>query len=85
MISTIMKRDGRTVPFESEKIEQAIARALQASGSQKGIETARELAAIVTRELESSESIPASPSVEQVQDVVERVLIEKGFVLTAKA
>ena len=85
MISTIMKRDGRTVPFESAKIEQAIARALQASGSQKGIETARELAAIVTRELESSEAIPASPTVEQVQDVVERVLIEKGFVLTAKA
>ena len=85
MISTITKRDGRIVPFESEKIESAIARALAASGSQKGAQTARELAAIVTRELESSEDIPSSPTVEQVQDVVERVLIEKGFVLTAKA
>ncbi|NLX82196.1 MAG: anaerobic ribonucleoside triphosphate reductase [Clostridiales bacterium] len=85
MISTIIKRDGRTVPFESVKIEQAIARALAASGSQKGAETARDLAAVVTHELETSEQIPASPSVEQVQDVVERVLIEKGFVLTAKA
>jgi len=85
MISTILKRDGRQVPFEPVKIEQAIARALAASGSQKGQETAHELAALVTRELESSEAIPASPTVEQVQDVVERVLIEKGFVLTAKA
>ncbi|MDI9521344.1 MAG: anaerobic ribonucleoside triphosphate reductase [Bacillota bacterium] len=85
MISSIIKRDGRVVPFESEKIEQAIARALAASGSQKGQETAAELARVVTRELESSEDIPASPTVEQVQDVVERVLIEKGFVLTAKA
>ena len=85
MISTITKRDGRIVPFESEKIESAIAWALAASGSQKGAQTARELAAIVTRELESSEDIPSSPTVEQVQDVVERVLIEKGFVLTAKA
>ena len=85
MISTILKRDGRQVPFEPEKIEQAIARALAASGSQKGREAARELAAQVTRELESSEAIPTTPTVEQVQDVVERVLIEKGFVLTAKA
>ena len=85
MISTITKRDGRLVPFESEKIEQAIARAFHASGSQKSAETARSLAALVTRELENSELIPASPTVEQVQDVVERVLIEKGFVLTAKA
>jgi anaerobic ribonucleoside-triphosphate reductase len=85
MISTITKRDGRVVPFESEKIEQAIAKALAASGSQKGAQTARELAAIVTHELETNENIPTSPTVEQVQDVVERVLIEKGFVLTAKA
>ncbi len=34
--------------------------------------------------LETSEEIPASPSVEQVQDMVEKVLIEKGFVNTAK-
>ena len=85
MISTIIKRDGRVVPFGSEKIEEAIARALAASGSQKGRETAAELARVVVRELESSENIPASPTVEQVQDTVERVLIEKGFVLTAKA
>ena len=85
MISTITKRDGRLVAFDAQKIEQAIARALTASGSQKGTETAAEIARLVTLQLEQSEDIPASPTVEQVQDVVERVLIEKGFVLTAKA
>ena len=85
MISTIIKRDGRQVPFDRDKIQQAIARALAASGSHKGAETAAELARLVTDELEKGEDIPSSPTVEQVQDVVERVLIEKGFVLTAKA
>ena len=85
MISTIIKRDGRQVPFDRDKIQQAIARALAASGSHKGAETAAEMARLVTDELEKGEDIPSSPTVEQVQDVVERVLIEKGFVLTAKA
>jgi anaerobic ribonucleoside-triphosphate reductase len=85
MISTIIKRDGRLVPFDSQKIEQAISRAFAASGSQKGAETAAGIARLVTLQLEQSEEIPASPTVEQVQDVVERVLIEKGYVLTAKA
>ncbi len=84
MISTITKRDGRTVPFDRVKIEEAIAKAFAASGSQKGMDTAREVAGVVVEALESSECIPASPTVEQVQDVVEKVLIEKGFVNTAK-
>ncbi|MGI6687802.1 MAG: anaerobic ribonucleoside triphosphate reductase [Christensenellales bacterium] len=84
MISTIIKRDGRTVPFDRTKIEQAISKAFVASGSMKGADTAREVAKLVVEALESNESIPASPTVEQVQDVVEQVLIEKGFVNTAK-
>ena len=84
MISTIIKRDGRQVPFDQEKIQQAIAKAFAASGSQKGMETAGELARLVQETLASSEAVSSSPTVEQVQDVVERVLIEKGFVNTAK-
>ena len=84
MITMIKKRDGRLMPFDREKIEQAVVRAFAASGSQKGPDTARELTDLVIRELESNESIPAVPGVEEVQDVVERVLIEKGFVNTAK-
>jgi len=85
MITMITKRDGRLMPFDQEKIEKAILRAFAASQSQKGEESARELAAMVVHALESNENISATPTVEEVQDTVERILIEKGFVRTAKA
>lgn len=85
MIISIKKRDGRVVPFDPSKIEHAIAHCFMGSGSQKSDETAQELAALVVSQLENDENIPSVPSVEQVQDVVERVLIEKGFVRSAKA
>ena len=85
MITTITKRDGRVVPFEQEKIEQAIEKAFMASGSRKSTDTARELAQLVVDTIERDETVESSPSVEQVQDTVEKVLIEKGFVRSAKA
>lgn len=85
MITSIKKRDGRVVPFDQAKIEQAIEKSFMASGSQKSAEEAAALAALVVAEVEGDESIPAVPTVEQVQDVVERVLIEKGFVRSAKS
>ena len=85
MITSIKKRDGRVVPFDSAKIDQAIARAFAASGSQKGEDTARELTRLVMDDLDKNENISATPGVEEVQDAVERILIEKGFVRTAKA
>ncbi len=85
MIQSIKKRDGRVVPFDAEKITDAIFKAFTASGSAKGKETAEEIAAQVVNEIENNESIGTTPSVEEVQDTVEKVLIEKGFVRTAKA
>ena len=85
MITSINMRDGRIVPFDQEKIEQAIEKSFMASGSQKSQETAQELAGVVVQEIERDENLPAVPSVEQVQDVVERVLIERGFVRSAKS
>ena len=84
-IAKIRKRDGREVPFDADKIENAIFRAFQASSSAKGHETARALTEQVVAELENNENVSSIPSVEQVQDAVERVLIEKGFVRSAKA
>ncbi|MDL2319174.1 anaerobic ribonucleoside triphosphate reductase, partial [Eubacteriales bacterium OttesenSCG-928-A19] len=84
MIMEIVKRDGRTVPFTQEKIEKAVLKALEASGSTMGMETAHEIADGVIGLLENLED-GKKPSVEQVQDTVERVLIEKGLVRTAKA
>ncbi len=85
MITTITKRDGRTVPFTIEKIEAAVVKAFKASGSAKGLETAHEIASQVVALLEQDESIGGVPGVEQVQDAVEQVLIQNGFVRTAKA
>ena len=85
MITTITKRDGRVVPFEQDKIEQAIEKAFMASGSRKSTDTAKELAQLVVDTIERDENVESSPSVEQVQDTVEKVLIEKGFVRSAKA
>lgn len=84
-IESIRKRDGRTVAFDKQKIEHAIFSAFQASGSAKGHETAEQMADRVMEELENNEAISATPTVEQVQDTVEHVLIEKGFVRSAKA
>ncbi len=85
MIKFIRKRDGRVVPFEPEKIEQAIENCFMASGTRKTQETAHELTAQVIAEVERDENLPDVPGVEQIQDTVERVLIEKGFVRSAKS
>ena len=85
MITSIRKRDGRVVPFDIEKIQHAVTKAFEGSGSAKGEETARLISEQVERELENNENIASTPTVEEVQDMVERVLIEKGFVRTAKA
>ncbi len=85
MITSIKKRDGRVVPFDLDKIQHAVTKAFEGSGSAKGEETARMISEQVEKELENNESIGSVPTVEEVQDTVERVLIEKGFVRTAKA
>ena len=84
MITSIKKRDGREVSFDLNKIEEAIYKAFRASGSAKGHDVAMQLAQEVQRELGQNEAI-GTPTVEEVQDVVERILIQQGFVRTAKA
>ncbi len=84
-IVSIRKRDGREVAFDRAKIETAIMAAFAASGSAKGTETSVRLTDIVVNNMEHDESISSIPTVEQVQDMVERVLIENGFHRSAKA
>ena len=84
MVDIIIKRDGRKVPFDPQKITDAIMKAFHASNSAKTIKTAEQLTRQVLDELEKNEAI-GEPSVEEVQDTVERVLIENGFVRTAKS
>ncbi len=82
MITKIRKRDGREVPFNIEKIANAIFKAASATGG-KDYRTAMELAERVADFIESSLD-RRIPSVEELQDAVEKVLIETGHAKTAK-
>ena len=82
MITCIRKRDGRTRPFDTEKIANAIYKAAQAIGGHD-YQTSLALANRVSTELEAQLG-ETPPTVEQVQDTVERVLIENGHARTAK-
>ncbi|MDI3481706.1 MAG: hypothetical protein PWQ97_1361 [Tepidanaerobacteraceae bacterium] len=83
MISYIIKRDGHVQKFEKEKIESAIFKAARAVGGNDR-ETAAKLADEVVSVLEQKYK-DATPTVENVQDIVEKVLIERGHARTAKA
>lgn len=83
MITMIKKRDGRQVPFNIEKIANAIFKAAQTVGGNDYSE-AMMLADKVCQRL-SEEIIGRNPSVEEVQDMVEKVLVEEGHAKTAKA
>lgn len=83
MITMIKKRDGRQVPFNIEKIASAIYKAAQVVGGNDYGE-AMKLADEVCQQLSVS-IIGRNPSVEEVQDMVEKVLIEGGHSKTAKA
>lgn len=82
MITKIRKRDGREVPFNIEKIVNAIFKATRAAG-EESYSTALTLAEKVVKEL-SENSEKKVPGVEDIQDIVERVLIEAGHARTAK-
>ena len=82
MIERIIKRDGREVPFEIDKISTAIYKAAEAIGGHNR-EVAEELAKQVEDYIEKEEKI-STTTVEHIQDVVERTLIESGHSRTAK-
>ena len=83
MIIHIIKRDGRKVPFNIEKIANAIFKAAQTCGG-SDMNVAMEVAAEVCSIYERDHANKV-PSVEEIQDLVEKVLIEKGHAKTAKA
>ena len=80
----IRKRDGRVVVFEPAKITDAIFKAVQAVGGSNR-EIAENLTWQVVRYLKKAGYGGIVPAVEEVQDSVEKVLIENGHARTAKA
>ncbi|MGQ9823956.1 MAG: anaerobic ribonucleoside-triphosphate reductase [Desulfotomaculales bacterium] len=83
MFKVIKKRDGREVPFDETKITDAIFKAARAVGGEDR-QTALELTIEVLKMLKSRFNGQVF-GVEDVQDVVEKVLIEAGHARTAKA
>lgn len=79
---SIRKRDGRIVEFKMEKITEAIFKAAKAVGGEDR-QLAEELAQVVINFVRKSNN--GIPTVEEVQDAVEKVLIETGHAKTAKA
>ena len=84
MVTTIIKRDGRTAEFRQEKIAEAVEKAFQACAAMQDRAVANEIAAKVVEKLNAG-AIEGVPTVEGVQDLVEETLIESGFVQTAKS
>jgi len=82
-IEKVRKRDGRIVPFERGKISDAIFKAAQSVGGQDRY-LADDLAEAVRMYLETKYRGDI-PSVEEIQDAVERVLIKTGHARTAKS
>ena len=82
-IIKVRKRDGRIVDFDQERITNAIFAAATAVGG-RDRRIAERLSREVTRILEERHAGQV-PSVEEIQDIVEKVLIEHGHARTAKA
>jgi uridine kinase len=83
-IKEVIKRNGTIVPFNHERIMNAIYRsAVSVGGRDK--EMAQNLADKVVSKLESRSQEGFKPNIEEIQDVVEKTLIEEGHAVIAKA
>lgn len=82
-ITQVRKRDGRVAPFDLRRVADAIYRAARSVGGEDRF-LAEELAGVVGLYLEKSHG-GRIPAVADVEDAVERVLIDTGHAKTAKA
>ena len=81
-IQKIIKRDGRMVDFDVDKIADAIFKAAQVLGGRD-----REMSVYLAKQVELyllEICHNQVPTVEQIQDAVEKILIENGHARTAK-
>ncbi|MCL2402463.1 MAG: anaerobic ribonucleoside triphosphate reductase [Oscillospiraceae bacterium] len=82
-ITSIKKRDGRVTEFDIGKIAEAIGKAFDATYRTDNEELSAQLAGEVISILEVEGN--NSPDVEHIQDIVEKVLMDNGYITTAKA
>ncbi|MDR1124842.1 MAG: anaerobic ribonucleoside triphosphate reductase, partial [Deltaproteobacteria bacterium] len=82
MLSTIIKRDGKSVPFDASKILNAVAKANKAVGEEEMTPTDL---LFVTEKVCQTLKAKKLDHVEEIQDIVEEALIRFGYAKTAKA
>jgi anaerobic ribonucleoside-triphosphate reductase len=80
----VLKRDSKLEPFNQERITNAVWKAAKAVGG-RDREQAKQISDLVMAELKKRYGEDGVPTVEEVQDVVEKMLIENGNAQTAKA
>lgn len=82
-VETVRKRDGRLVPYDEQKIAEAIVRAARAAGHDSAT-IGRDLASVVTMYLERyrERDVPTS---EEIQRLVEKILFDTGHAAVARA
>ena len=84
VITRIKKRDGEVVDFTQDKITNAIFKAMKSQGIDD-YSQAKTVSDIVTFVLEDKFGGYTVPSVEQIQDMVEHVLMKRGYLEVAKS
>src|SRR4030067_2591072 len=80
----VLKRDSKLEPFNKERITNAIWKAAKAVGG-KDREQPKRISDQVMALLNSHFGEDGCPTVEEIQDIVEKMLIENGHAQTAKA
>ncbi|MDR1992812.1 MAG: ribonucleoside triphosphate reductase [Nitrososphaerota archaeon] len=80
----VLKRDSKLEPFDQERITQAIYKAVKSVGG-KDKEQAKKVSDEVVAQLNKTFGDDGVPTVEEIQDLVEKRLIENGHASTAKA
>ena len=84
MVTKIRKRDGSVVPFNQEKIAEAIWKAVKSVGG-KDKEKAKHISDLVVNQLDKIYGEFGIPKVEEIQELVEKTLIEEGHAQVGKA
>ena len=84
LISKMIKRDGSIASFDQSKITNAIEQAFRATGERDG-KKAKMLSDEVVKIINKKSSKKKMPKVEEVQDIVEKVLIDNDYARVAKA
>ena len=82
MFTNIRKRDGRIVPYNIEKIANAIGKAMKAAGRNDQGESTRLAKLVEERLVQKYEG--QTPDIESIQDCVEEILMENGYAFVAR-